>query len=442
MNNDSIDARTWAARSIAQSAEYFPNLMPQMLDTSEIQDPRERQLATAILRTVMQRWLTLDYILNRHLKKPLNKLEPAMQGVLLAGAAQLLFFERLPDFAVVSSMVNIAEAMIRPEAKGMVNAVLRNIAKTISARSSDEQWEPCRDKLPIDGTGKGYVQFNIPMLPDPNRDWGTYWSLVTSHSTSLLEHFAAEHGQEVTQKIAMHDIVIPPTILCSQSEMDTTQLPIAKHTSEGHYYLWQGAYTQLTELLHQTPNCRVQDPTASKPITAVANLKLKTIIDFCAGKGTKSIQLAVQHPDATVYASDPDAPRFATLKTVCESYDNLQAKKKSVLPRDADLILLDVPCSNTGVLARRPEARYRFNRPNRRELVQLQKHIITEAIDRVAMGGYILYSTCSISELENQQIAQFICDKTQGKMIKEHLTLPQGQGETYQDGGYYALIQC
>lgn len=439
MASPSIDARTWAARSIAASAVHFPNLMPQMSDMMEITDPRERQLATAIQRTVLQRWLTLEYILNRHLKKPLNKLEPSMQAVLLTGAAQLLFFERLPDFAVVSSMVNLAESMIRPEAKGMVNAVLRNISKTIAGRSSEGGWKPCRDKLPVD---QGHVQFNLPMLPDPDRDWVGYWSIVTSHPTSLLEHFAQEHGKDAAIEIAMHDLNVPPTIISASSSLDETALPILKHTSAGHYYLWQGNYGELTDFLDSHPDCRVQDPTASKPIAATAELKLESIIDYCAGKGTKSVQLASLHPAATVYATDPDAPRFAALKTVSEGYDNLKAKKKSMLPKDADLILLDVPCSNTGVLARRPEARYRFNRPNRRELVNLQKQIAMEASERIVLGGYILYSTCSICALENQEIARFICEKAQGKIIAEHQTLPKGDGVTYQDGGYYALIQC
>ena len=442
MSDPSIDARTWAARNIAASAEYFPNLMPQMADMAELTDPRERQLATAIQRTVLQRWITLDYILNRHLKKPLNKLEPNMQGILLTGAAQLLFFERLPDFAVVSSMVDLAAQMVRPEAKGMVNAVLRNISKTIAGRSSDTAWQPCRDKLPVDGSYQGYVQFNLPMLPDPTRDWTGYWSIVTSHPTSLLEHFASEHGKDATVAIAMHDMTVPPTIISATAALDESSLPIAKHKSDGHYYLWQGNYSELTAFLESHADCRVQDPTASKPIAATADLKLKFIIDYCADKGTKSVQLTSLHPDAKVYATDPDGLRFAALKTVSESYDNLIAKRKSVLPNDADLILLDVPCSNTGVLARRPEARYRFNRPNRRELVQLQKQIATEAIDRIVLGGYVLYSTCSICELENQQITQFICEKAQGKIISQQMTLPQGQGNTYQDGGYFALIQC
>jgi 16S rRNA (cytosine967-C5)-methyltransferase len=340
-------------------------------------------------------------------------------------------------------MVNLAAEMIRPEAKGMVNAVLRNISKTIAGRSSDANWEPCRDKLPVEGgKGGGYVQFNLPMLPDPDRDWVNYWSIVTSHPTSLLEHIASEHGQEAAIAIAMHDMAVPPTIICASTVLDEMSLPIAKHKSEGNYYLWQGNYGELTDFLNSHPDCRVQDPTASKPIAATADLPLTSIIDYCAGKGTKSVQLAAMHPDATVYATDPDGPRFAALKTVSQMHDNLQARRKSMLPKDADLILLDVPCSNTGVLARRPEARYRFNRPNRRELVQLQKLIATEAAERIILGGYILYSTCSICELENQQIARFICDKSEGKIIKEHLTLPQGYSATYQDGGYYALIQC
>jgi 16S rRNA (cytosine967-C5)-methyltransferase len=439
MNDQRLDARYWAANSIAISAESFPNLLPQFADVSQIDDPRERQLATAIQRTVLQRWITLEYILNRHLKKPLIKLEPKMQGILLTGAAQLLFFERLPDFAVVSSMVNLAAEMIRPEAKGMVNAVLRNISKMIAGRSSDEQWQVCRDKLPVD---QGTVTFNIPLLPDPNRDWTGYWSIVTSHPASLLEHWGSEIGKDAAVEIAIHDLTVPPTIISSATPLDETKLPITKHTAEGHYYLWQGNYGALTDFLSSNTDARVQDPTASKPIAATADLKLQSIIDYCAGKGTKSVQLATLHPNAKVYATDPDAPRFAALKTVSEGYENLIPKKKSVLPRDADLILLDVPCSNTGVLARRPEARYRFNRPNRRELVNLQKQIALEAIDRIVLGGYILYSTCSICEMENQQVAQLICEKAEGKLIKEHLTLPKGAGSSYQDGGYFALIQC
>lgn len=439
MSDQRIDARQWAARSIAASAGHFPNLLPQLTDVAEVEDPRERQLAIAIQRTVLQRWLTLEYILNRHLKKPLAKLEPSMQGVLLTGAAQLLFFERLPDFAVVSSMVNLAATMIRPEAKGMVNAVLRNISKTIAGRSVDDVWKPCRDTLPVDS---GTVTFNLPMLPDPDKDWVGYWSIVTSHPASLLEHFASEYGKDTAIDIAMHDLAVPPTIVSAVDELDESTLPIAKHSAEGHYYLWQGNYSELTAFLASHPDCRVQDPTASKPIAATRDLKLQSIIDYCAGKGTKSVQLATLHPNAKVYATDPDGPRFAALKTVSQGYDNLIPKKKSVLPRDADLILLDVPCSNTGVLARRPEARYRFNRPNRRELVQLQKQIALEAIERIVLGGYILYSTCSICEMENQQIARFISEKAEGQIITEHLTLPKGDTTTYQDGGYYALIQC
>ncbi|MEO0475108.1 MAG: hypothetical protein AAF085_03930, partial [Planctomycetota bacterium] len=108
--------------------------------------------------------------------------------------------------------------------------------------------------------------------------------------------------------------------------------------------------------------------------------------------------------------------------------------------RAYDLILLDVPCSNTGVLARRPEARYRYTQQTLGELVKLQREIIEQARNWLATDGLMLYSTCSIEPPENQnQIKKLL--RTGGEKLHEHQQLPSGSGDTYTDGSYHALVR-
>jgi 16S rRNA (cytosine967-C5)-methyltransferase len=105
-----------------------------------------------------------------------------------------------------------------------------------------------------------------------------------------------------------------------------------------------------------------------------------------------------------------------------------------------DLLVLDVPCSNTGVLARRPEARYRFGRRSLESLVELQRQIMRAAMSLAASGGRVLYSTCSMLDEENQQQAVWLAKQWRGRIVAEHLELPSGIGPAYHDGGYFALL--
>jgi 16S rRNA (cytosine967-C5)-methyltransferase len=107
----------------------------------------------------------------------------------------------------------------------------------------------------------------------------------------------------------------------------------------------------------------------------------------------------------------------------------------------ADLVLLDVPCSNTGVLARRPEARYRYSKEAIASVVRLQREIITVGAKLLKPGGHLLYSTCSLDERENQAQSRWIADEFDATLVKGSLTLPAGRDTSYHDGSYSALLR-
>jgi 16S rRNA (cytosine967-C5)-methyltransferase len=113
----------------------------------------------------------------------------------------------------------------------------------------------------------------------------------------------------------------------------------------------------------------------------------------------------------------------------------------TVGPGGADLLLLDVPCSNTAVLARRPAARYRCEPASLASLAQLQERIADERAPLLRLGGHLLYSTCSLLLCENGERARAIAHRSGATITRESLETPAPPGDPYHDGGYFALLQ-
>jgi len=414
-------ARSAATAALAQACAAYPDMPPLEPDCSAL-SPADTRLAIAIHRTALQRLLTLRLILDRYLSQKMHKLEPAMQGVLLAGAAQLVFMDRLPAYAVVDESVSLARTMVRKGAMGLVNAVLRRVANVAGSVMADVPWTPGRHRLPFEA---GCIALGGDLLPNP-RDEPAYLSAATSHPRRLVQDWLERFGAEQATQLLVHSLKRPPTFV---------------HDERGGCTLWEGDLESLAAHLAQHPARRVQDPTAARAVAATAGLAIGSAWDFCAGRGTKSRQLLATHPDATVWASDPDAARFADVRGLAEALAHLRPIEPDAQPpQPVDLVVLDVPCSNTGVLARRPEARYRYTPRHLASLAALQRGIVERAVRLVRPGGWVLYTTCSIAEVENQKQTRALLRMTGGTLEAEQLTLPGGAGSEYHDGGYHALV--
>jgi len=409
-----------------------------MMDTAGL-SPQDTALATAIHRTVLQRWITLEYLLNRVLEKPLETLEPKAQAVLLSGAAQLLFMDRLPAHAVVDEQVKLARMGIRPGAAGLINAVLRKVSEMFVAVEPDTVWAPALDLIPLD---RGCIRLSEPILPALDRV-ARHLGVATSNPKFLVNRWMSTFGLDQTTRLCLHGIERPPIIVAVGTDFDTTLTGDhwQPHELPG-FIAWTGEHRALIDFLNGDPVRRVQDPASALPVKSTQDLAVKTVLDYCAGRGTKTSQLATMHRDARVTATDVDDVRRAALSQAIAGLDNVSIVGPVSRPAGKlDLLVLDVPCSNTAVLARRPEARYRFNARGLESVVTLQRDIIRQTSDWVAPGGFVLYSTCSLEREENQTQAQWLAKKTGGQVVHEHQELPAGFGTRYQDGGYHALIK-
>jgi 16S rRNA (cytosine967-C5)-methyltransferase len=204
----------------------------------------------------------------------------------------------------------------------------------------------------------------------------------------------------------------------------------------------------LGSLLSSRDDIWVQDPASSRAVELAKGLKPRLIIDLCAGQGTKTRQLAATFPDAQIIACDPDERRSGILAQAFERHRRVRPATPDDVHRaqrgKADLVVLDVPCSNSGVLARRPEAKYRLTGKYLSQLVKLQQDILTQGRALLAPGGAMLYSTCSVEPVENDDQIAWAC-KTLGLSASGPGVLLPGGGpgrpdREYHDGAFSALL--
>ncbi|PKL33590.1 MAG: hypothetical protein CVV40_00560, partial [Planctomycetes bacterium HGW-Planctomycetes-2] len=230
---------------------------------------------------------------------------------------------------------------------------------------------------------------------------------------------------------------------------------LTPHGAPGHS-IFTGSHDELIRLLDSRRDVWVQDPASSLAVSMISNLRPGLIIDLCAGKGTKARQLAATFPDARIIATDVDSLRLETLarsvdpsRVTAMPYERLWAPpgKGECWLGEADLVVLDVPCSNTGVLARRVEARYRFSRRRTEGLTTMQRQIMADSMRLLRRGGgssRVLYSTCSLDPEENAEQAAWLARWHGLRIERESLRSPEGlpgePAERYSDGAYAALL--
>lgn len=446
------DARDAAYRRLAEQAERFPDLGIEGPETAGL-DERDAALAHAIYDGAVRRWLTLRFLLEAAGSRPLETLEPGMRAVLLGGAVQILLMDRVPLHAAINESVEWAKGAIRPGAAGMVNAVLRRVAGvresvvSPAAGTGGGGWGGGRNELPL-GDGRA-VRLRGEMLPE---DELGRLAVATSHPAGLLRRWS-ETAPERVRELALHSLVSPPVVLNTSAAAgplptEGERAPLAAHESPGHH-VFQGTRGELVSLLSRREDLWVQDAASSRAVMLAADLRPRVVVDLCAGQGTKTRQIVSVFGEAQIVASDAAAERARTLAGVFRASERVRvvgvAEVLSGWRGRADLVLLDVPCSNTGVLARRAEAKYRCDPETMGRLVEVQRQILRDGASLLTPGGAILYSTCSIERAENEEQAAWAGAALGLRAEREERTWPRGlPGEpagAYRDGSYAVLLR-
>lgn len=347
-------------------------------------DPRDRALLQALTFGVCRWYFQLSDIANTMLKKPFKEKDQDIYALILLGLYQLTHM-RIAEHAAIGETVAAADALKKPWAKGLINAVLREHQRHPKDAASEE------GRLAHPAWFIGKIKKAYPadwqLILDANNIHPPLSLRVNQHRISRDNYLKKlQDASILAEKIAETDAGIT-----LQTPMDVTQLP---GFATGDVSVQDGAAQLAAELLQlESGQC---------------------ILDACAAPGGKTAHILERQPDADVLALDIDADR---LKRVEENLQRLQLKA-ICKTADAealltwwdktlfDRILLDVPCSATGVIRRHPDIKLLRRPEDLATLAEKQIHLLNTLWETLKPGGLLLYATCSIFPDENTKVLQ------------------------------------
>ncbi len=391
-------------------------------------DPRDIDLADRITQGVIKQLLVLQRLIVEYSGRKLRQIDEPVQKILAMSFYQLRAMERVPMHAIVSDAVELTKLVGHRSAAPFVNAVLRKasadkaIGKPVAAKSSTERAE---------------LEFSIPR--------------------ELFNRLASLYGETSALQLCEAFDREPPMLgrLIGNStiaDLQARSIEATAHEQPGIVVLPPLRRAELREL-SDAGIVQVQDATSAAVVDALDLRPGQRVLDRCAGRGTKTQQILERIGDAgEVVAMDTNKSRLRSLSQLIERRQIPNAKTFVAgsiveLPqpdRLFDRVLIDAPCSNSGVLARRPEARYHQEVDDHTELIQLQQQILTDSASAVAVGGLLLYVTCSIWRSENEQVVQNFLDADDRFELSSSMTTPlsiYGSPARYRDGGFWALLK-
>lgn len=348
---------------------------------------RDRAFVASLVYGVTERLLTLDYNLSLYLTKPLSRLQPEVLCLLRLGVCQLLFFDKVPPSAAVNETVQLAKRRCG-YAAGLVNAVLRKVAA---------------------------AGLCLPKEDDP-----AFRSVKYSCPQWLIDRWDVQYGKENTDGI-LETSLLPAPVTARVNPLRTTPQDLRKALTAQGAAVSDGPAPELLTLeklpcpVDELPAfCagwfHVQDPASFFCVRALDARPGDTVFDLCAAPGGKTFGIAEEMQDqGVVRAFDLYESRVKLiaggakrLGLTCVQPAVQDASRPAGIGL-ADRVLCDVPCAGLGVIRRKPEIKYKPEE-SLRSLPALQLSILQNGAACVKPGGRLIYSTCSLSRAENEDV--------------------------------------
>jgi len=377
----------------------------------------DKNLTTALVMGVLRWKIALEARLIPLLARPDSRLPSQVATVLRLGAFQLLHMDRIPAHAAISESVDLVRWAGEPHSSGMVNAVLRKLAGS-STSAVGTRPEPTTDPG-APGLVSETWEVTTPVSASKKPIFETITALATrlAHPGWMVDRWARTYGRAAAEAICNHDQAEPAAPSLFTDTLDLSDF------DEGTARLDDGSRL-VAEL------------------AALASPLARRVWDACAAPGGKTTVLASRLATADVLATDISPKRLRRMGYRLER--ELGKGRVRTLETDAmklpategpfDLILCDAPCSGTGTLARNPEIKERLGEyaeasADLARQATRQRAILTAALQRLAPGGRLVYSTCSLEPEENERVVAAVLAETTGFRLASLTPLVAELGE-------------
>lgn len=356
-------------------------------------DERDKKLCSAIYYGVIERKITLDYIIDSLSSRPLNKLDDVVLNILRSGIYQILYMDSIPDNAAVSESVELAKKFSKTSASGMVNAILRNFIR------NGKNFAVASDRF-----HSASIMYSAPM-------W-LVESLSEDYGFELMENLLSDALEKASTTIRMNQLK------CSEEQLLSELNGIAAECVFNCCYILGSGDPCATEAFKKG-YFHVQDKASQLCCMALNPSENDRVLDICAAPGGKTFTMAeLMGGKGEIYAFDLHEKRVRLIAGGAKrlGLENIKAMTGDASVFNPDLpkfskILCDVPCSGIGAIRRKPEIKYKD--PDDFVLLpEIQYKIAENAINYLEDGGELVYSTCTLRKSENDDVVE--------RLLKNH----------------------
>ncbi|MFV0575858.1 MAG: 16S rRNA (cytosine(967)-C(5))-methyltransferase RsmB [Vibrio sp.] len=423
-----MNVRAAAAKVLFEVVDQGYSLSAALPAAQQTIRPRDHALLQEICYGALRYLPRLESIANELMDKPLKGKQRVFHHLILVGIYQISFM-RIPAHAAVGETVEGTKDLKGPRLRGLINAVLRNYQRSqeqLDAKAvSHNAGKYAHPSWLLQLLQKAYPE-NWETIVEANNSKAPMWLRVNRqhHTRAQYAELLTQEGFEFTLHSQAEDAI------CLASPSDVHNLP-------GFDQGWVS----------------VQDAAAQLSVDYLKPQDGELILDCCAAPGGKTAHILEHTKDTQVVAIDCDETR---LKRVHENLERLQLKAE-VICGDArtpvawwkgeqfDRILLDAPCSATGVIRRHPDIKWLRRANDIEALAELQSEILDAMWQQLKVGGTLVYATCSITPQENvNQVRNFLKRTDNVELVGSETDNPGRQilpGEENMDGFYYAVLK-
>lgn len=409
-----------------RSDSYIDKLIArESLD--ETMSTQDKALLNELVNGVIRWRGRLDWVLTGFYFGDYQKCLNIVKNAMRIGLYQILFLNKIPLYAAINESVEITKKIQGEKTAGIVNGVLRNIARNIE---------------------------NI-RYPDPGDDMVYYLSVIYSHPKWMVKRWMERFGEENTIKLLEQNNKRPYVpIRINKLVTDTDSIteifnqygvefsPVA--FSPESLLVNSPKYDLTQSDLFKSGKITIQDPAASLVAKLASPGKDSTVLDLCAAPGGKSFLLAeIMENTGKIYALDKHesklrfivegAERLGLTNIVAEAADSTEFK----LAEAPDLILADVPCSGMGTLSKKPDIKWKREMDDITVMVDVQRKLLENAAELLKPGGVLVYSTCTTEPEENEDnVSWFLANHPEFELDNAGNYLP----EEICDGAFYRSL--
>lgn len=383
----------------------------------------DSSFVSALVYGVLEHQITLDYIIRQYSKIPIRKIELKTKIILRMGILQLLFMDKIPESAAVNESVNLAKKQKLSKSSGFINGVLRSITRA-------------------------EVKYTLPDKSDIVR----YYAIKYSVPQELVRLWINSYGELNTEAL-LKSLSGRPKICARVNTLKTTKSALADELLSQNVRFDEVPFLENALWLENTGSVErlkafrdgrfhIQDASSQLCTHFLSPEPRQIMLDICSAPGGKSFTAAQYMNDrGKIFACDLYDHK---LKLISAGANRLGINSIITVKRDgalgdkplpiADRILCDVPCSGLGILARKPEIRYKDNIISE-ELPELQYKILCKSSELLANGGRLVYSTCTLNPAENNKNAKRFLEEHPG-FYGVKLSLPNGVERAFDENDY------